>query len=91
MTKKFFNDWQNKRSLTSKIELNEGIYFEEKNRWYQVYDHCIFPETVNFENEFVSVKAKVHWFSLNSNKYGSEIITVKIHRIQIKTIKFKQV
>lgn len=89
MTKKFFKDWQNKRSLTKKIILNISS-FEEKNKLYCFYDHCLLIDTLFFEKEYISIVVKTHWYSLDNLNDGFENKRIKIHRKDINTIIFKK-
>ena len=58
MTKKFFNDWSNKRSLTKRIELN-SLSFEEKGKKYYVYDHQLVLNTLDFEGDYILISANI--------------------------------
>ena len=87
MTKKFFKDWQNKRSLTRRIVLDRSS-FEEKNKIYHFYDHNLFINTLFFEDEYISIVVKTHWYSLNKLNNGFENKRIKIHRKDIKTVEF---
>ena len=85
MTKKFFKDWQNKWSLTKKIILNITS-FEEKNKLYHFYDHCLLIDTLFFEKEYISIVVKTHWYSLDDLTDGFKHKRIKIHRKDIKTV-----
>ena len=87
MTKKFFRDWQNKWSLTKKIILNISS-FEEKNKIYYFYDHCLLIDTLFFEKEYISIVVKTHWYSLDNLTDGFKDKRIKIHRKDIKTVEF---
>ena len=88
MTKKFFNDWSNKRSLTKRIELN-SLSFEEKGKKYRVYDHQLVLNTLDFDGEYILISANIHWFYIDKPGYGYETKRIKIHRKYINTVYFK--
>ena len=88
MTKKFFNDWSNKRNLTKRIELNL-LSFEEKGKKYNVYDHQLVLNTLEFEGEYILITANIHWFFIDKPGYGYETKRIKIHRKYINTVYFK--
>lgn len=88
MTKKFFNDWSNKRNLTKRIELN-SLSFEEKGKKYHVYDHQLVLNTLEFEGEYILISANIHWFYIDKPGYGYETKRIKIHRKYINTVYFK--
>ena len=88
MTKKFFNDWSNKRSLTKQIEL-KSFSFEKNNKKYCIYDHQLVLNTLQFESEYISIVANTHWFYMDKPGYGYETMRIKIHRKYINTVYFK--
>lgn len=88
MTKKFFNDWSNKRSLTKRIKLN-FLSFEEKGKKYCVYDHQLVLNTLDFEGDYILISANIHWFYIDKTGYGYETKRIKIHRKYINTVYFK--
>ena len=95
MTKKFFNDWSNNRSLTTKIELQNYAYsFERNGKIYYVYNNDLNVNTLTFEGEYISIVVNAHWIYINNSgyldksKYGNETIRIKIHRKYIKTVHF---
>ena len=88
MTKKFFNDWLNKRSLTKHIELN-SFSFEENGKKYCVYDHQLVLNTLDFEGDYILISANIHWFYIDKPGYGYETKRIKIHRKYINTVYFK--
>ena len=88
MTKKFFNDWSNKRSLTKRIELN-SFSFEEKGKKYCVYDHQLVLNTLDFDGEYILICANIHWFYIDKPGYGYDTKRIKIHRKDINTVYFK--
>lgn len=88
MTKKFFNDWSNKRNLTERIELNL-FSFEEKGKQYHVYDHQLVLNTLEFEGEYILITANILWFYIDKTGYGYETKRIKIHRKYINTVYFK--
>ena len=88
MTKKFFNDWSNKQSMTKRIELNP-LLFEEKDKKYRVYDHQLVLNTLEFEGEYILISANIHWFYIDKTGHGSETKRIKIHRKDINTVHFK--
>lgn len=88
MTKKFFNDWSNKRSLTKHIELN-SLSFEEKGKKYCVYDHQLVLNTLDFEGDYILISANIHWFYIDKTGHGHETKKLKIHRKYINTVYFK--
>ena len=91
MTKKFFKDWSNKQSLTKSIHLSRGISFIEKNKLFYIYDHALDIKTVKFEGEYIQINARVFYECIDTLEHGSEIIPIKIHRKDIKTVKFKKI
>ena len=88
MTKKFFNDWSNKRSLTKRIELN-SFSFEENGKLYFVYNHQLVLNTLKFEGEYILISANIYWFYVDKPGYGYETKRIKIHRKYINTVYFK--
>lgn len=88
MTKKFFNDWSNKRNLTERIELNL-FSFEENGKKYHVYDHQLVLNTLEFEGEYILITANILWFYIDKTGYGHETKRIKIHRKYINTVYFK--
>jgi hypothetical protein len=88
MTKKFFNDWSNKRSLTKGIDLN-SFSFEEKGKKYLVYNHQLVLNTLDFEGDYILINANIHWFYIDKPGYGYETKRIKIHRKYINTVYFK--
>ena len=88
MTKKFFNDWSNKRSLTKRIELN-FLPFEERGKKYCVYGHQLVLNTLDFEGEYILISANIHWFYVDKVGDGYETKRIKIHRKDINTVYFK--
>lgn len=89
MTKKFFNDWSNKRSLTKRIKLINSISFEEKNKLYFVYGWQLHLDTLQFEGEYISIVANTQWHYTDKDGYGYETKRIKIHRKYINTVYFK--
>lgn len=94
MTKKFFESWKSKRSLTKMIDVH--YFFEEKGKKYEVYKHTIDVNSLKFEdNNHISVIAKMSVRGYDSNnvyKYlGCETKRIKIHRKDIRTVYYKQV
>lgn len=88
MTKKFFNDWSNKRSLTTRIKLvNDAYSFEKNGKIYRVYNHSLKINTLKFEGEYISIVATVCWFYTPG--YGEKQMRIKIHRKYINTVYFK--
>ena len=88
MTKKFFNDWSNKRSLTKQIYLENYSYSFEKNGiTYHVYNHDLMVNTLEFEGEYISIVATVNWFYTPGR--SEKQMRIKIHRKYIKTVYFK--
>lgn len=88
MTKKFFNDWSKKRSLTSRIEL-KSFSFEKNNKKYFTYGSLLYINTLEFEGEYISIVANVHWYYTDKNGHGEEMRRIKIHRKYINTVYFK--
>lgn len=88
MTKKFFNDWSNKRSLTKRIKLN-FVSFEENGKKYCVYDHQLVLNTLYFDGEYILISANIHWFYVDKPGCGYETKRIKIHRKDINTVYFK--
>lgn len=90
MTKKFFNDWSNKRSLTKYIKLNILPYsFEKNNKLYFVYNAALDINTLAFEGEYISIVTNVLWNYTDKNGYGEKRMRIKIHRKDINTVYFK--
>lgn len=88
MTKKFFNDWSNKRSLTKDIYLMNNLYSFEKNGIiYRVYDHNLRINTLKFEGEYISIIATVICFYTTGR--SEKQMKIKIHRKYINTVYFK--
>jgi hypothetical protein len=88
MTKKFFNDWSKKRSLTSQIYLvNNSYSFEKNNKLYRVYNHDLKVNTLKFEGEYISIVTTVNWFYTAGR--GEKQMRIKIHRKYINTVFFK--
>jgi hypothetical protein len=89
MTKKFFNDWANKRSLTKQIKLNNSFSFEEKDKLYFVYGWQLHLDTLQFEGEYISIVANTQWYYTDKDGYGDITKRIKIHRKYINTVHFK--
>lgn len=89
MTKKFFNDWSNKRSLTQSIKLNIPYSFEKNNKLYFVHSSLLYLNTLEFEGEYISIVANIHWYYTDKNSHGEEMRRIKIHRKDINTVHFK--
>lgn len=89
MTKKFFNDWSSKRSLTTRIKLVDSYSFEEKDKLYFVYGHGLHLNTLDFEGEYILIVANVNWHYIDKNGHGEAIKRIKIHRKDINTVYFK--
>ena len=88
MTKKFFNDWSKKRSLTSQIYLvNNSYSFEKNSKIYRVYNHDLKINTLKFEGDYISIVATVNWFYTPGR--GEKQMRIKIHRKYINTVYFK--
>lgn len=88
MTKKFFNDWSKKRSLTSQIYLvNNSYSFEKNGKIYRVYNHDLKVNTLKFEGDYISIVATVNWFYTPGR--GEKQMRIKIHRKYINTVYFK--
>lgn len=88
MTKKFFNDWSKKRSLTTQIYLvNNSYSFEQNGKTYRVYNHDLKVNTLKFEGEYISIVATVQWFYTPGR--GEKQMRIKIHRKDINTVYFK--
>lgn len=91
MTKKFFKDWSNKQSLTKSIHLFSSYSFIEKNKFYYTYDHALQLNTLKFEDEYIKINARVLYNCIDTLDHGSKIMSIKIHRKDIKTVKFKKI
>ena len=91
MTKKFFKDWSNKQSLTKSIHLFRFFSFIEKNKLFHTYEHALDIKTLKFEDEYIQINARVFYECIDTLEHGSEIIPIKIHRKDIKTVKFKKI
>ena len=88
MTKKFFNDWSNKRSLTKQIYLvNNSYSFEKNGITYHVYNHGLMVNTLEFEGEYISIVTTVNWFYTAG--CSEKQMRIKIHRKYINTVYFK--
>jgi hypothetical protein len=88
MTKKFFNDWSNKRSLTTDIYLMNNSYSFEKNGiTYRVYNHDLMVNTLDFDGDYISIVATVNWHYTVGR--SEKQMRIKIHRKYIKTVYFK--
>lgn len=88
MTKKFFNDWSKKRSLTKKIYLmNYSYSFDKNGKTYCVYNHDLNIDTLDFEGEYISIVATVNWYDTSGHR-GKQM-RIKIHRKDINTVYFK--
>lgn len=88
MTKKFFNDWSNKRSLTKQIYLvNHSYSFEQNGKTYRVYNHDLKVNTLKFEGEYISIIATVNWYYISGR--SEKQMRIKIHRKYINTVYFK--
>lgn len=95
MTKKFFKDWSNKQSLTKSIHLFRFFSFIEENKLFHTYEHALDIKTLKFEDEYIQINARVFYECIDTFEYGiecgSEIRPIKIHRKDIKTVKFKKI
>ena len=90
MTKKFFNDWSKKRSLTTQIYLvNNSYSFEQNGKTYRVYNHDLKINTLKFEGEYISIVANTQWYYIDKDGYGNITKRIKIHRKYINTVYFK--
>ena len=88
MTKKFFNDWSKKRSLTKKIYLmNYSYSFDKNGKTYCVYNHDLNIDTLDFEGEYISIVATVNWYDTSGR--SEKQMRIKIHRKDINTVYFK--
>ena len=85
MTKKFFESWKNKQSLTKHISVNVSE-FEEKGKTYQFYPHHFDLSTLVFGNDCISIKTKCAIY--NPLYEGETFKTIKIHRKDIHTVYF---
>ena len=91
MTKKFFKDWSSKQSLTKSIHLFRFFSFIERNKLFHTYEHALDIKTLKFEDEYIQINARVFYECIDTLEHGSEIIPIKIHRKDIKTVKFKKI
>ena len=89
MTKKFFNNWSNKRSLTTRIKLVDSYSFEEKDKLYFVCGSNLQLNTLDFEGEYISIVANMNWFYIDKSGHGEATKRIKIHRKDINTVYFK--
>lgn len=88
MTKRFFEDWKHKQSLTSHISVNVNAV-EEKGKIYQFYPFHFDLSTLVFEKNHITVKTKC---AVYSPLYEGEVYKViKIHRKNINTVYFKSI
>lgn len=87
MTKKFFESWRNKQSLTKHIAVNVSE-FEEKGKIYQFYPYHFDLSTLVFGNDYILVKTKCTIY--NPLCDGETFKTIKIHRKDIRTVYFNQ-
>lgn len=90
MTKKFFKDWSNKQSLTKSIHLSQFYSFIEKNKLFYTYEHSLDIKTLKFEDEYIQINARVFYECMDTLEHGSKIMSIKIHRKDIKTVKFSK-
>lgn len=86
MTKKFFNDWSNKRSLTKRIYL-VNYSFEKNGKIYHVYNHSLNVNTLKFEGEYISIVCTATWY--DTSGYGEKQMRIKIHRKYINKVHFR--
>lgn len=91
MTKKFFKDWSNKQSLTKSIHLFDFYEYEGKNKLFYCYDHDLYINTLKFEDEYIKITARVFYETMDCSQFGHKIMPIKIHRKDIKTVKFKKI
>lgn len=91
MTKKFFKDWSNKQSLTKSIHLFRFFSFIEENKLFHTYEHALDIKTLKFEDEYIQINARVFYECIDTLEHGSEIKPIKIHRKDIKTVKFRKI
>lgn len=88
MTKRFFEDWKNKQSLTDHISVNINA-IEEKGKTYQFYPFHFDLSTLVFGKNHITVKTKC---AVYSPFYEGEVYKViKIHRKHIHTVYFKSI
>lgn len=88
MTKRFFEDWKNKQSLTDHISVNINA-IEEKGKTYQFYPFHFDLSTLVFGKNHITVKTKC---AIYSPLYEGEVYKViKIHRKHIHTVYFKSI
>lgn len=90
MTKKFFKDWSERRSLTESIELKKGLQYEKNDRVFHIYGNMLKISTLDFDEDCITILAKSHYFSKKSSDCGIMMIPVKIHRKDIMSVKFKK-
>ena len=87
MTKKFFESWKTKQSLTKHIAVNVSE-IEEKGKIYQFYPYHFDLSTLLFGNDYILVRTKC---AIYNPRYEGEILKfIKIHRKDIRTVYFNQ-
>jgi hypothetical protein len=91
MTKKFFKDWSNKQSLTKSIYLFDVYSFEEKDKSFYCREHDLYINTLKFSDDYIQINARLFYLALDFSQCGYKIMPIKIHRKDIKTVKFKKI
>lgn len=91
MTKKAFEDWRMKQSYTKHIELfKSSSEYEENGILYFFDSDRLFVDTLEFEDDGVTIMANTNYYYLYGEpKYGSEIRKVRIPRTSIKSVNFQ--
>ena len=90
MTKKFFKDWSDRRSLTESIELKSTIRCEKYGKVFYIYEYMLKLSTLDFEGDYITIMADAHYFGKKSSDCGITTIPLKIHRTDILSVKFKK-
>ena len=86
MTRRSFENWKNKQSLTSLVSLKVNAV-EENGKTYQFYPYHFDLSTLMFEKNHITVKTKC---AIYSPLYEGEVYKViRIHRKNIITVYFK--
>ena len=93
MTKKFFEDWKRRRSMTDKIEF-KYVYENNGIRYYCYSSHNINLDTLEFNDDSVSFIAEVLSWNIDGNNSTFRKVETKritVHRTNIRTVKFRKV
>ena len=93
MTKKFFEDWKRRRSMTDKVDFN--YQYEINGIIYCCYSsHNIDLDTLQFHDDSVSFITEVSSWNVDGNRSTFRKVETKritVHRTNIRTVKFRKV